>query len=412
MPTGFPENGGESLSPEFSDELTVALAAGRWWAIMEVSRPISEEPEYRYLTSGLWWETVEAEELHDRHPWSSEMHLRRCSTEDHKVVEAEEETGSTHVSWVYTGSICARQGAPLHTSSKKGNLTSSFILSNASEKALYSDSTLKTMEKWRQKKTGRTIVNRPLGSLLEELDVLLSSFSEDGTPLIVLGDFNIHLEKPQAADFHTLLASFDLKRVSTAATHKSGIKLDLIYTCFSSTDHTLVTPLHTSDHFLTLNLNLPQNTTHTPPQVTFRRNLLSPSRLSSLVSSTLPPPDQLSTLDTNSATDTLFSTLTPCLDNFCPLSSRPAHATPSAPWLKVLALMTLLMISVESDLSHEEWKSLSNPQTRTLSYLEGRESEAQAMGRKTDVKVNKNSNTENTGYDKYSLFLHNDIYDV
>ncbi|XDV39933.1 hypothetical protein PO909_009104 [Leuciscus waleckii] len=86
--------------------------------------------------------------------------------------------------------------------------------------------------------------------------------------------------------------------------------------------------------------------------------------------------------------------------------------------LKVLALMTLLMISVESDLSHEEWKSLSNPQTRTLffrilqSYLEGRESEAQAMGRKTDVKVNKNSNTENTGYDKYSLFLHNDIYDV
>jgi len=37
-----------------------------------------------------------------------------------------------------------------------------------------------------------------------------------------------------------------------------------------------------------------------------------------------------------------------------------------APRLKVLALMTLLMISVESDLSHEEWKSLSNPQTRTL----------------------------------------------
>jgi len=42
----------------------MALAAGRWWAIMEVSRPISEEPEYGDLTSGLWWETVEAEELH------------------------------------------------------------------------------------------------------------------------------------------------------------------------------------------------------------------------------------------------------------------------------------------------------------------------------------------------------------
>ncbi len=49
---------------------------------------------------------------------------------------------------------------------------------------------------------------------MEELDVLLSTFPEDGTPLVILGDFNIHLDKPQAADFHTLLASFDLKRVN------------------------------------------------------------------------------------------------------------------------------------------------------------------------------------------------------
>ncbi len=44
-----------------------------------------------------------------------------------------------------------------------------------------------------------------LGNSLEELDVLLSNFPEDGTPLVLLGDFNIHLEKPQAADFNTLL---------------------------------------------------------------------------------------------------------------------------------------------------------------------------------------------------------------
>ncbi len=52
-----------------------------------------------------------------------------------------------------------------------------------------------------------------------------------------------------------------------------------------------------------------------------------------MVSSALPSPSQFSALDTNSATDTLCSTLTSCLDNFCPLSSRPARATPSAPWL-------------------------------------------------------------------------------
>ncbi len=117
------------------------------------------------------------------------------------------------------------------------------------------------------------VVYRPpgqLGNFLEELDVLLSNFPEDCTPLVLLGDFNIHLEKPQATDFNTLLTSFDLKRVSTTATHKSGNQLDLIYTRYCSTDNTLVTPLHTSDHFLiTSNLTLTPDIAHAPPQVTF-----------------------------------------------------------------------------------------------------------------------------------------------
>ncbi len=70
----------------------------------------------------------------------------------------------------------------------------------------------------------------------------------------------------------------------------------------------------------------------TPLPVTFRRNLrsLSPSRLSSVVSSSLPSP---TSLDVNAATDTLCSTLTTCLDDICPLSSRPARTAPSNPWL-------------------------------------------------------------------------------
>ncbi len=77
---------------------------------------------------------------------------------------------------------------------------------------------------------------------------------------------------------------------------------------------------------------------HTPPHVTYRRNLcsLSPSRLSAMVSSSLPPLKQLSYLDANSATDTFCSTLMSCFDTFCPLSSRPARTTPSAPWLSVV----------------------------------------------------------------------------
>ncbi len=54
------------------------------------------------------------------------------------------------------------------------------------------------------------VIYRPPGQILapilEELDGLLSSFMEDGTPLLVFDDFNIHLEKPYATDFHSLLA--------------------------------------------------------------------------------------------------------------------------------------------------------------------------------------------------------------
>ncbi len=127
--------------------------------------------------------------------------------------------------------------------------------------------------------------------------------------MVLSWDFIIHLNKPQAADFQTLLTSFDLKRVSTTATLKSGNQLDLIYTQHCSTDHVLVTLLHTSDHFLlTFNLKMIPVTTHTPSHVTFWCDLcsLSPSLLSAMVSSMLPPPKQLSSLDT----DTFCSTLT------------------------------------------------------------------------------------------------------
>ncbi len=170
------------------------------------------------------------------------------------------------------------------------------------------------------------VIYRPPGQILapflEELDGLLSSFMEDGTPLLVFGDFNIHLEKPYATDFHSLLASFDLKRLTTTSTHKSGNQLDLIYTRDCTADNILVQPLHISDHFfIKFTLHFATRVPPTPLPVTFRRNLrsLSPSHLSSVVSSSLPSPTHFSSLDVNAATDTLCSTLTTCLDEICPL---------------------------------------------------------------------------------------------
>ncbi len=184
------------------------------------------------------------------------------------------------------------------------------------------------------------VIYRPPGQILatflEELDGLLSSFMEDGTPLLIFGDFNIHLDRPYATDFHSLLASFDLKRLTTTSTHKSGNQLDLIYTRNCTTDNILVQPLHISDHFfITFTLHFTTQVPPAPLPVTFRRNLrsLSPTLLSSVVSSSLPSPTHFTSLDVNAATDTLCSTLTSCLDDICPLSSRPARAAPSNPWL-------------------------------------------------------------------------------
>ncbi len=91
-----------------------------------------------------------------------------------------------------------------------------------------------------------------------------------------------------------------------------------------------------SDHFfITFTLHFATWVPPSPLPVTFRRNLrsLSPSLLSSVVSSSLPSPTHFSSLDVNAATNTLCSTLTSCLDDICPLSSRPARAALSNPWL-------------------------------------------------------------------------------
>ncbi len=155
---------------------------------------------------------------------------------------------------------------------------------------------------------------------------------EDGTPILVFGDFNIHLEKAYATDFHSL-ASFDFNSnevlVTTTSTHKSGNQHDLIYTCDCTADNILVQPLHISDHsFIKFTLHFANRVPPTPLPVTFRRNLrsLSPSHLSSVIT-------YFSSLDVNAATDTLCSTLTSCLDDICPLSSRPTRTAPSNPWL-------------------------------------------------------------------------------
>uniref|UniRef100_A0AAQ6IJR8 Reverse transcriptase domain-containing protein n=1 Tax=Anabas testudineus TaxID=64144 RepID=A0AAQ6IJR8_ANATE len=131
------------------------------------------------------------------------------------------------------------------------------------------------------------VIYRPLGQLgdfCDELDMLLSQFPEDGTPLIVLGDLNIHLDKPQTSDVLALLNTFDLGLVSTPPTHKAGNNLDLVLIRNCTVDDISVTPLIQ----LTVFISRPSHSS--TALETFRRNLrsLNPEQLSSLVSAALP----------------------------------------------------------------------------------------------------------------------------
>ncbi|KAM9552819.1 uncharacterized protein ACWYII_034841 [Salvelinus alpinus] len=188
------------------------------------------------------------------------------------------------------------------------------------------------------------IIYRPPGSLgefINELDALISSFPEDGSPLTVLGDFNLPtstFDSFLSASFFPLLSSFDLTLSPSPPTHKAGNTLDLIFTRCCSSTNLIATPLQVSDPYLvSFSLSLSSITSHTAPtrMVSRRPNLrsLSPATLSSSILSSLPSAQTFSNLSPDSASSTLLSSLSASFDSLCPLSSRPARSSPPAPWL-------------------------------------------------------------------------------
>ncbi|KAJ8399396.1 hypothetical protein AAFF_G00411080 [Aldrovandia affinis] len=55
------------------------------------------------------------------------------------------------------------------------------------------------------------------------MHALLSSFPEDGTPVLLLGDFNLLLDTPQSSAFLPLLQSFNFTVAESPSTHKNDL---------------------------------------------------------------------------------------------------------------------------------------------------------------------------------------------
>ncbi|KAI4882525.1 hypothetical protein NFI96_013770 [Prochilodus magdalenae] len=67
------------------------------------------------------------------------------------------------------------------------------------------------------------------GNFIDELDTLLSLFPVDGSPLLLLGDFNLPSDKLQSSCLQPLLSSFDLTLNPSPPTHRGGNTLDLVF---------------------------------------------------------------------------------------------------------------------------------------------------------------------------------------
>lgn len=96
---------------------------------------------------------------------------------------------------------------------------------------------------------------RPLGALEEfrnELDTSISSFPDTGSPLIVLGDFD--LPTPDFNSFPSTsfysFSSFDLTLSQSPPTHKAGNMLDIIFTRGCSLTNLTATHLHVSNQYV------------------------------------------------------------------------------------------------------------------------------------------------------------------
>uniref|UniRef100_A0A8C9U3F4 Reverse transcriptase domain-containing protein n=1 Tax=Scleropages formosus TaxID=113540 RepID=A0A8C9U3F4_SCLFO len=173
------------------------------------------------------------------------------------------------------------------------------------------------------------LITTPSSPSFEQTYILLSSLPGDNSPLILLGDFNLHVDDIHASGLLLLLQSFDLSPSQSPATHEAGNRLDLVFSHNCGCPALSVTSLHVSDHFfISFQPSLTTNSLSLlASNVTFRRNLksLPPSCFASATLAALPSAPQFSDLSTDDATKTFLSALSSTLDSLCPPSSRPAR---------------------------------------------------------------------------------------
>ena len=173
-------------------------------------------------------------------------------------------------------------------------------------------------------------------TFITEFSDYLESLVMSSEPLLILGDFNIHMDLPDDTDCRNmsdLLVSMGLKQHVLQPTHELGHTLDLIITRIS--DNIIAGRPYTgelfSDHFPVFCQLKPERPLVAVKHLQFRKiKSIDRDQFSEAICSSqlcLEPPDDLDTL-VNCYNETLRSVL----DIYAPVLSRDIIVRPRAPW--------------------------------------------------------------------------------
>ncbi|MGH0131843.1 UNVERIFIED_CONTAM: hypothetical protein FKN15_047798 [Acipenser sinensis] len=149
--------------------------------------------------------------------------------------------------------------------------------------------------------------------------------SPSSDKILLLGDFNIHVDSPSSplvTDFNMILDCLGLSQSVNVPTPTQGYTLDLLIPRGLDVSNLSVSDISLSDHFLiTANNNLPAPSTATDTVVSFHtKNLLIPLKLSECVYASPLTGKLPSSVD--DAVTLYNATLTHIIDTVAPLTTR------------------------------------------------------------------------------------------
>ena len=175
---------------------------------------------------------------------------------------------------------------------------------------------------------------KPHKDFFNDFSALLTHLSSLSPNVILLGDFNIHMDNNnllQTRDFCSCLDSFGFRQFVNFPTHTKGHTLDLICCSGLSPSNCSADDVHLSDHFLvSCSFTLRLSTIKSPRSISFRNiKDIDTITLSSHINNILIPDHRSSPDDLVKIYNDGLHTILDCI---APLKTRSVTFSKSAPW--------------------------------------------------------------------------------